>query len=457
MGVSRIIVLDPESGQQLGAQVRAILQREPSCRVDLIRGPIADLKESSDIGSPIVIPVLPPSKRGANALLKELRAWHPAVHLVPVVRLESLTEVFDDLVRCTDDFLVTPLREDEARIRVERFLSERESRLERLPLPDRMNQGWGLAQLIGEDPVFAALKQKIKLVAQFESTVLLTGETGTGKERVARALHYMSRRAEKPFLPVNCGAIPSALFESELYGRQKGAFTGALTSQRGLIDEANGGTLYLDEIETLSLEGQVKILRFLQDQTYYSVGSPKPRQANVWIIASSNVELLSKIQDGTFREDLFYRLAVITLAIPPLRLRRADIPLLAAHFWRLYAPKSGRGSRTLSSEAMEALCQYSWPGNVRELENAIQQIIILTEAPIIKPEDLPIPKQVTTQGSSGDSFKHGKALAIEDFERAYVTELLRVHDGNVTHAAQKAKKDRRAFGRLVKKYGIGKH
>jgi DNA-binding NtrC family response regulator len=284
---------------------------------------------------------------------------------------------------------------------------------------------------------------------------LLTGETGTGKERCARALHYLSRRSGKPFLPVNCGAVPVELFESELYGHQKGAFTGAIVARQGLIAEAEGGTLMLDEIETLSMAAQVKLLRFLQDQTYYAVGSARPKQANVWIIASTNVELPLMIKEGTFREDLYYRLAVIRLDLPPLRERIADIRLLASHFWSMHAAKAGRSDLHLSSQVMDAFCQHSWPGNVRELENVIQQLAVLTESHEVRPEDIPIPR---TNGNKSDShsFAEKKADAIEEFERNYITELLRTHGGNVTRAAHEAKKDRRALGRLIKKYQIVK-
>lgn len=189
----------------------------------------------------------------------------------------------------------------------------------------------GLAHLVGESSAFVMLKRKLPLLAQCEAAVLLTGETGTGKGLCARALHYLSRRAGKPFLPVNCGAIPVELFERALFGHQKGAFTSAWAAQSGLIAEVEGGTLFLDEIATLSLSAQAKLLRFLEDQTYYVLGSPRPRQADVWIIAATNVELLRKVRDGTLREDFFYRLAVMTLTLPPLRERRADIPCLVAH------------------------------------------------------------------------------------------------------------------------------
>ncbi len=320
---------------------------------------------------------------------------------------------------------------------------------------ESLTEPFALAQLVGEDPAFMAVKRKIPLVARCEAPVLITGETGTGKELCARALHYASRRRGKPFLPVNCGAIPVELFENELFGHQKGAFTNAWIAQPGLIAEAEGGTLFLDEIETLSLGTQVKLLRFLQDQTYHALGSPKPRQADVWILAATNAELTHKVRDGTFREDLFYRLAVLTLTLPPLRERRADIPLLAARFWARYAEAWGE-KRQLSPRALEALCHYAWPGNIRELENVIQQVAMLTDAQTIEPEDLPIPLSPSSSASRDNSFKHAKAQVIEQFEKAYLTELLRVHKGNVTYAARVAQTERRAFGRLIKKYHIAK-
>jgi DNA-binding NtrC family response regulator len=247
------------------------------------------------------------------------------------------------------------------------------------------------------------------------------------------------------------------LFESELFGHQKGAFTSAWISQPGLIAEAEGGTLFLDEIETLSLCAQVKLLRFLQDRTYHVLGCPKPRQADVWILAATNAELTSKIRDGTFREDLFYRLTVMTLTLPPLRERRADIPLLAARFLAQYADQHREGKRQLSSRALEALFHYAWPGNIRELENVIQQAAMLTDAQTIEPEDLPIPPSPPSSASKDTSFKQAKAQAIAQFEKTYLMEMLRVHQGNVTQAARAAQTERRAFGRLIKKYHIAKH
>jgi DNA-binding NtrC family response regulator len=315
-----------------------------------------------------------------------------------------------------------------------------------------LRESAALDPLIGEDPAFLSVKRKLPQLARQEVPVLLIGETGTGKELCARTLHYLSPRLDKPFLPVNCGAIPLELFESELFGHQRGAFTGAWATQHGLIQEAEGGTLFLDEIESLSLNAQVKLLRFLENETYHSLGSPKLRRADVRIVVASNQDLIQKIREARFRADLYYRLAVLSLSLPPLRHRRVDIPLLVAHFWAQY----NGGRERLSPRAMEALCQYAWPGNVRELQNVIRQLVVLTDGGTIECEDLPIPLHVLPSASSSLSLKQAKAMLVAQFEKSYVTKLLRANDGNVTHAAMEAKMERRAFGRLIKKYQLEK-
>lgn len=449
MSQPNIVILDAEERQQVGVQVKGILRRQGISRVDLRGGLSRGRIDGDRIAPRLLIPVLPLAWRSAAQLLVDLRLDHAQIPLLPVISPEALSEGFDDRLASAQDFLVTPLREAEVCVRVRRLTG-----LTKAIATKASSEACGLAQLIGEDPSFVGLKRQIVPVARFESTVLLTGETGTGKERFARALHYSSRRSDKPFLAVNCGAIPVDLLESELYGHLRGAFTGAVAAQPGLIAEAENGTLFLDEIESLSLGSQVKLLRFLQDQTYYPVGSAKPRQANVWIIASTNVELPAMIQARTFREDLFYRLAVINLALPPLRERKRDIPLLAAHFWKMHAGKAGRSGEELSGKVVEALCQYSWPGNIRELGNVVQQLAVLSESETVRPEDLLISRLSHAVEPQRGSFAQRKAGAIEEFERGYITELLRLHQGNVTRAAQEARKDRRALGRLIKKYQI---
>jgi two-component system, NtrC family, response regulator GlrR len=456
MAQTTIVILDDHQEQQVGLGVKAILERDSSYRVELTHATLLNVEAVFETFPDLIIPVLADSQEGAERLLTRLRTVKVDVPVLPVMSSENLNRMLEAPRPWTKDFLLVPLRAEEVRARTRQSLLYRVRAQETSSRKQQIKEPLELAALIGEAPTFVAVKKKIPLIAGSDCTVLITGETGTGKEMCARALHYLSRRAGNPFLPVNCGAIPEALFENELFGHHKGAFTGAWAGQRGLLEEAEGGTLLLDEIDSLSREGQVKLLRFLQDQRYYALGSPKARHANVRIIASTNVDLRRKTQEGTFREDLFYRLAVLTLMLPSLRERLADIPLLAVHFWNIYTETHDRSKGRLSSRAIDALCLYSWPGNVRELENVIQQLVVLTQAEIVEPQDLPIPRMSSCMECRGASFKEAKSEAIERFEKNYLTELLRVHQGNVTHAARAALKERRAFGRLIKKYQIAK-
>lgn len=452
--VPRIRIIDDQPGQPLGAHVKEILGREDRYSGGL-QGPFLDGTEALDPHVDLTICILPASKERARQFVAKLRRNVPRTPLLPIIQGANLNPMAAELLPGTADFLCTPLQEAELLARVRCLLAGSREQ-ECASVHTKAAEGVKVPEYIGEDPAFVNVKRKIPLLARCEVPVLLVGETGTGKEICARALHYSSRRSGKPFLPVNCGAIPLDLFESELFGHRKGAFTGAWTAQPGLITEAEGGTLFLDEIETLSPGAQAKLLRFLDDQTYHPLGSPRPRQADVWILASTNVDLIPKVRTGTFREDLYYRLAVMTLSLPPLRDRRVDIPLLVAHFWTRYAKQRGGRVGHLSPRAMGVLCQYSWPGNVRELKNVIQQVVMLSDAHTIEPEDLPILHLPASGESRPISFKRERAQVIEQFEKTYITKLLRMHQGNVTRAAQAAHMERRAFGRLIKRYQIAK-
>jgi DNA-binding NtrC family response regulator len=443
----RIIVPADREGEPVGARIKSILDADAHYHVAVVgfHEPIEAITE-------LIVPVLPSSFEKAKSIITELCRHHSEVPLLPVVQSEVLNKI-ESLCSRQYDFLLIPVRDTEVRTRVRRVLAggiTRAAKFEEEVGP----QSDELLQLVGEDFAFVAVKKKIPKMALSERTVLIVGETGTGKELCARALHYLSPRADKPFIPVNCGAIPIDLFERELFGHYKGAFTSAWTAQPGFLAEAESGTLFLDEIEALPLAAQVKLLRFLQDRTYSVLGSPKLKKSDVRIIASTNVDLTRRIYEGAFREDLFYRLSVLVLNLPPLRERNGDVPLLAQHFWNAYTETSGTPRRTLSPATLEALKSYSWPGNVRELENVIQRIVVLTEDDVVEPHDLPIPLSLSQ--SAAASHKEAKARAIEQFERTYIAGLLQKHNGNVTQAAREAKKDRRAMGRLIKKYRVPK-
>jgi transcriptional regulator with PAS, ATPase and Fis domain len=275
-------------------------------------------------------------------------------------------------------------------------------------------------------------------VAPSRSTVLIQGESGTGKELIAKAIHANSPRRERPFVPVNTGAVPSDLLESTLFGHVKGAFTSAVSAKKGLFEVANGGTLFLDEIGTMTMDMQAKILRVLQDRRFMHLGGTQEIQVDVRIIAATNVNLHEAVRAGRFREDLFYRLNVITLELPPLRSRREDIPLLAAHFLKFYANENGMDERTLSPEAMRILMDYEWPGNVRELENAMERGVVLSNGKVIHPELLPA--QLTGSTYSVTMLEHQPDASLfdlmEEIERRIIADRLERCHWNQTEAAE---------------------
>jgi two-component system, NtrC family, response regulator GlrR len=281
--------------------------------------------------------------------------------------------------------------------------------------------------------------------------VLIVGETGTGKELYARAIHYSSTRSGQPFMPVNCGAIPVELVENELFGHTRGAYTGANSLQVGLIEEANGGTLFLDEIDCLPIFAQVKLLRFLQEKEYRPLGSPKMRHANVRVIAASNINMPEAVDNGRVRQDLFYRLNIISLTLPPLRERREDIPLLAKHFLAMYSQESGRYIADFSEEALHLLMVHLWPGNVRELEHVIERAVVLCRGETIQASDVTITHSAF---ETRESLQEAKAREIARFEKNYIQGVLAVCRGNITRAAQVAQKNRRAFWQLIQKHQI---
>ena len=313
----------------------------------------------------------------------------------------------------------------------------------------------GLQQLVGESPAFLAEMKKLRAVARCDVNVLISGETGTGKELCARAIHYLSPRTHKPFIPVNCGAIPAELVENELFGHERGAFTDASTSQCGLIHEAEGGTLFLDEIDCLPALAQVKLLRFLQEKEYRRLGSTKTYQADVRIITATNSDLEETVRTGKLRRDLYYRLNVLLLTLPPLRERREDIPRLARHFLAKYAAEFNKQVTDFSADAIPALVVYEWPGNVRELEHIVEQAVVLSEQEVIHKADIVLPRVATPVRQ--DSFQEAKAKVIAQFEKTYIQELLLAYQGNITRAAQAARKNRRAFWQLLRKHRIDVH
>jgi DNA-binding NtrC family response regulator len=364
----------------------------------------------------------------------------------------------DELVRITAqmaaDFAVWPARREEIRHRVTRILGETPSEVE--AIGRRLSDEAGLRQLVGRDPAFLHIIAQIPLVARSNRPVLITGETGTGKELCARAIHHLGRRRNFPFIAVDCGAFPDSLFDNELFGHNRGAFTDAYREQKGLVAMAEGGTLFLDEIDSLSPSSQAKLLRFLQERTYRPLGSDRFVHADVNILTATNRELDDLVREKRFRSDLFFRLSVLRVHMVPLRERVDDIPILARHFLDYLCAEEGRPRKMLAPATLVALQHTEWPGNVRELYNVVQRAFVFADGGQVLPAHLAAARTGPTEPAVQDpgGFRAARARAIEAFERQYVSETLRAHNGNITQAARWAGQDRRAFGRLIKRHKI---
>ncbi len=456
MEQTKMLLLDFNPANRLGNTLREILESSFSPEIQFRQESVAALCDSdlskiiSRAHPDLIFLVFSPSLlKQASGLCQAIKRESLQVPILVVIEEGNSEEMFELLELGVADFITPPLKAVDILPRVWRVLKwERESEF---PI-QRLKEKLGLKQLIGENSAFLEEIHKIPLVAKCDVGILILGETGTGKELCARAIHYLSPRTRKPFVPVNCGAIPTELIENELFGHERGAFTSAFTSQRGLIREADGGTLLLDEIDCLPPCAQVKLLRFLQEKEYRPLGSTKTCQADVRVIADTNTDLEEIMREGKLRKDLYYRLNVIPLTLPPLRERPEDIPLLARHFLAKYGVEFNRQVTDFASEAIQKLVLYDWPGNVRELENVIQRALVLSTQTVIRDTDIVLPQPETT--GRQESFQKAKARVIEQFERHYIQELLLAHEGNITKAAQAARKNRRAFWQLIQKHHI---
>lgn len=423
----------------------------PGERVQLIGASALPSAEALSIQAPHLILLQSSSEEiAAEAVFsfRRLGYFVPVLWLScqgPLINLAPLNQV----LQVADDFLFCPFQPGDLIARIQKWLQ-----LEDRSAAERLKIDLGMGSLIGESAPFVKVLRQISLLARCDATVLLSGETGTGKELAARAIHYLSARAGGPFIPVNCSALPETLLENELFGHTKGAYTDALLPQRGLIAEAESGTLFLDEIDGLSLTAQAKILRFLQEGEYRPLGGRQALQADVRIVAATNSNLVEKAKGGTFREDLYFRLHILSLSLPPLRERPEDIPLLAKYFLKKYCRRFRSDYKILSPAALMKLSSYAWPGNVRELEAVIQRAIVHSPVSLIQAEEIDLPTAVQMPSKRDPPFQALKRRTIDTFEKSYLCQLLMTHRGNISRAAKEAGKDRRAFRRLMEKHGL---
>jgi len=343
---------------------------------------------------------------------------------------------------------------EELKILIEKALEIYHLRAENIALKERLGDRFDFSKIIGRSPKMKEVFDTLSLVAPTDATVLILGESGTGKELVANSIHHNSPRASQPFIKVSCAALPENLLEGELFGHEKGAFTGAIARREGRFQLAHRGTIFLDEVGEMSVTTQTKLLRVLQEKEFEPLGSTRTIKADVRVIAASNKDLGREVKEGRFREDLFYRLNVVPVFLPPLRERKEDIPALAAHFFAVYREKNRKELKDISGKAMDLLMRYDWPGNIRELENCTERAVILARGEIIAPADLP----TIIQASPGDREIHGlnlpSGISLQEVERALIVKTLEDTGGNRSRAAEILGINRRTLQNKLKEYEI---
>ena len=445
-----ILIVDDEKG--ILNALSAVLDDEGYTVSTAENGSEALKKIKDDTPSVVLLDVWLPDIDGLE-ILKEIRDAYPGVAVIVM----SGHGTIETAVRATKlgayDYIEKPLSMERVHLIVKHAIEQQRLELENVQLKGKIEKWY---EIIGESPSMLSLKEQIMIVGRSNSRVLVTGENGTGKELIARSVHRASQRANKTFIAVNCAAIPETLIESELFGHEKGAFTGAVSVQRGKFEIADGGTLFLDEIGDMSLNTQAKVLRVLQEQEFQRVGGTRYIRVDVRLITATNKKLTEEIKKGTFREDLYYRINVIILHAPPLRNRKEDIPLLAKHFLKEVIREQGLKEKILTDQSIELMKGYDWPGNVRELRNLMERVAIMTAGDRINPGDLSI--------IAGDQHQNVSTLinvssgslreARTGFERYFILEKLRENKWNITKTAEDLKIERSNLHRKIKLLGI---
>jgi len=454
--MQRLLVIE-SVGSSPDADVRAILEAEPGFQCDGIGWDALSTHAPRGRDASLIVAVLSDDLERMFVSIRSLADHLPGKPILGVLPSGSQDAYLSSILPLIDDFVIRPVGSGELRHRVARLATAPEH--DEAAVSARLIDEMTVTRVVGRDPAFLRAVQEVPRFARFDMSVLITGETGTGKELCARALHHLSRRRNNAFVAVDCGAVPDTLFENELFGHTRGAYTDAHRAHKGLVAMADGGTLFLDEIDALSLAAQAKLLRFLQEHTFRALGSDRYDRADVRVIAATNRDLDACVRNKQLRSDLLFRLNVLRLHLPPLRERPGDIPLLAQSMLKEYGAVSPGTPGAFSSAALRVLAAHHWPGNVRELSNVVQRAMVACDGAMIQPshitigEEPAVPSATTTNIAD---FRSARRAALDAFERRYVEDLLRKHRGNVTHAAREAQQDRRAFGRFIKKYQINR-
>ena len=376
----------------------------------------------------VLLDILLPDINGLE-VLRRVKEMHRGLPVIMITATKTVRNAVEAMKLGADDYIVKPFDLEELRIIVHKTLSTHELAKEVEQLRSQVNRTYGFENIIGKSKEMLEIFRVVKQVADSKATILVTGESGTGKELIARAIHYQSSRKDKPFVTINCAAIPETLIESELFGHERGAFTSAYEKKTGRFELAHGGSLFLDEIGELSPSTQAKMLRFLEEKEFTRVGGAKNIKVDVRLISATNKNLEESIKKSDFREDLYYRINVVPIHVPPLRNRKEDITLLANHFVKAFYEENQRGPHRISKDTMDLLVSYEWPGNVRELENLIERVTALSTAESITPEDLPVNVRESVRASKlKDAVLGGEislTKAVEEFERDIIVDGMR--------------------------------
>ncbi|MBW2312389.1 MAG: sigma-54-dependent Fis family transcriptional regulator [Deltaproteobacteria bacterium] len=399
-----------------------------------------------------------PKKSGMD-ILKEAKVVDPDIVVILFTAFATIKSAVEAIKLGAFDYIPKPFTAEQLRIAVHRGIRQKRLSDENKYLRSQLKEAYSFDKIIGGSVPLREVLELVKKVSRTEANILITGESGTGKELIARSIHTNSGRSHRPFVPVDCASLPENLLESELFGHEKGAFTGAHVTRSGIFEYANGGTLFLDEIGELTVALQSKLLRVLQERQVRRLGGRRLLDVDVRIVSATNQNLENAMEKGRFREDLFYRINVITISLPSLRERKDDIPLLAHHYLRHFTKGSKNEVRGISKRAMELMESYHWPGNVRELQNVMERAVSLTDSEILGPEDLPEQIRLIRQSDpfvlpAGSNYKTAKREWTDSFERRYLQALLARHNGNISKAALEAQVNRKTIHRLLKRHRL---
>jgi two-component system response regulator HydG len=447
----KILVVDDEASHR--TMLRAVLTAEGYAVSEAADGADALRVVEQEAFDLILMDLRMTTMDGIEALTG-IRRISPLVPVLIITAYASVKTAVEALKAGAFDYLTKPLDLEELKVLIDKALDHYHLQAENLSLRERLGDRFDFSRIIGQSAPMKALLETLALVAPTDATVLILGESGTGKEVIANALHQNSPRVAQPFVKVACAALPETLLESELFGHEKGAFTGAVARREGRFQMAHRGTIFLDEVGEMSQATQTKLLRVLQERAFEPLGSSRTVTVDIRVIAATSRDLLTEVREGRFREDLYYRLNVVPLTLPPLRERREDIPLLADHFLAIFREKNRKAIKSISGKALDLLTRYDWPGNVRELENCIERAVILARDAVIVPADLPPQIHMQLEGPGDAALALPYGISLDEMEKALILKTLDQTGGNRTRTAEILGINRRTLQNKLKDYGI---